>query len=85
MATDGTIENDAQDSVRKVIAVAICMCVLESVFVLLFFVSRYLKKTFNGLQMWLMPWAYAFCLTHCIMVFGAHHHVMKHVVAPTNN
>jgi hypothetical protein len=59
----------AQNRSFQIATAAIVCGVLETIFVVLFFSSRFASKTLNGPEVWLMPWAYAFCLTHCIMIY----------------
>ncbi|KAF2441995.1 hypothetical protein P171DRAFT_522905 [Karstenula rhodostoma CBS 690.94] len=47
--------------------VSIAMAVLQTMFITLFFTSRILNKTANGIEFWLfMPAAYIFCMAHCV-------------------
>ncbi|KAF2804406.1 uncharacterized protein BDZ99DRAFT_575408 [Mytilinidion resinicola] len=52
---------------HRVMNLAIAFLVLQSVFVVLFYISRYLNKMLNGWECWLfMPLAYIFCTALCI-------------------
>jgi hypothetical protein len=57
----------AEDRGWELIQVAIIFAVLETLFLCLFFASRALNKTLNGLDVYFIPPAYIFCFSHVIM------------------
>lgn len=57
----------AEDRGRELNIVAITFAVLLTIFVFLFFVSRVLNKTLNGLDVYLIPPAYIFCFGNIII------------------
>ena len=52
----------AEDRGWELIKIVISFGILVTVFVLLFFVSRTLNKTLNGLDVYLIPPTYIFCI-----------------------
>ncbi|MCJ1438932.1 hypothetical protein MMC27_008322 [Xylographa pallens] len=62
----------AQDRSWEIRNAALAMGILETLFVFLFFLSRHIQKTANGLEIWIMLPAYLFCITHCIMIYCKH-------------
>ena len=57
----------SEDRGSELTIVAITFAVLLTVFVTLFFVSRALNKTLNGLDVYLIPPAYIFCFGNIII------------------
>ena len=58
----------AENRGQQLLNVAIVFGVLETVFIVLFFVSRIIFKTANGPEMYLMPLAYITCFSHVILI-----------------
>ena len=58
----------AEDRSQQLIHVAIIFGVLETVFVLLFYISRIVTKTANGPEVWLIALGYIACFGHVIII-----------------
>ena len=56
----------------KLIKIAIIFGGLETIFAVLYLVSRYLNKTANGLDFYLMPVAYIICFSNSIVAIRKH-------------
>lgn len=57
----------AEDHGWELVKIVITFAVLTTVFMSLFLVSRTLNKTLNGLDVYLMPPAYIFCMGNIII------------------
>lgn len=58
----------AENEPGNIVPVCIAFCVVQSVFVALFFISRHLQRTVHGIEVWLlMPLAYLFSMAQSIM------------------
>ena len=62
-----------QNNGYQLINVAIVFGVLEPFFFTLFLISRFLNKTANGVDFYLMPFAFLFCFSHIPLAIGEFH------------
>lgn len=57
-----------EDNSQQLLHVAIVFGVLNTLFIILFFIARTMNKTANGLEMYLMPLAWVFCFSLSIII-----------------
>lgn len=74
MSTDPTLlavlppEYLNEDKSAPLFNTAIAFIVVQTVFVVLFYISRYINKTANGIEFWcFMPLAYIFSIGLCVV------------------
>lgn len=62
------LEYLAADGSASLLRLAIAFIGILTVFVVLFYISRHLGNTANGIDFWVfIPLGYFFCLMHCIV------------------
>jgi hypothetical protein len=61
----------AENSSAPLYQTAVTFMVLQSIFVVLFYASRYINKTAYGVDFWcFIPLAYVFCMANCSISIG---------------
>lgn len=58
----------AEDNSQQLVNVIIAFAILDTIFLSLFISARWMNKTANGVDFWLMPVAYLACFSHVIII-----------------